>query len=583
MGVSQDLSPIVTEILRSALVAITDEMKTNLMRTAHNMIIYEALDFTVGLFDEGGNTVSIGLGLPMFIRGLSDTIKAMLAHYGRDGIEPGDLLLTNDAYIHGSHLNHMVFALPVFWEGELVGFAASMAHWQDVGGTLSGVTTDIYSEGLQLPIVKIHKAGREDRELIAIICHNVRFPDAALGDLRAQVAAVKTGERRWHQLLARYGLTTVRGGIRAIMAHSERLARATVAAMPDGTYEASAFMDDDGVTAGHHIPIRVRVVVAGDRLTVDLSDMSPQVAGYYNAGKTAGRSAAQVAFKCLTTPLDFPINDGAFRPLEVILPEGRVVSAVRPAAMRWWMTIPMTVVDTIFKALAPAMAEATIAGHHADLLATSIYGVDPRSGRFYVSAGSLPGGGWGARQDADGMSATVCINDGDTHNTPVEATEVRFPVIVERYALRPDSGGAGRHRGGLGTVQIRRMRAPASLNSQVERTQCPPWGLFGGKDGLPNRLSRIDREGREHFFANGKANSVPLEAGEAYAIYAGGGGGFGDPQERPVEAVLHDVVEGYVSPEAARREYGVAVRPSEEGWAVDWEETARLRAPAPQR
>lgn len=177
------------------------------------------------------------------------------------------------------------------------------------------------------------------------------------------------------------------------MAHSERLARAKVAAMPDGIYEASAFMDDDGVTAGRHIPIRVRVEVAGDQLTVDLSDMSPPVAGYYNAGKTAGRSAAQVAFKCLTTPLDFPINDGAFRPLEVILPEGRVVSAVRPAAMRCWMTIPMTVVATIFKALAPGLVEETIAGHHADLLATSIYGVDPRSGRFYVSAGSLPGGG----------------------------------------------------------------------------------------------------------------------------------------------------------------------------------------------
>jgi len=186
---------ITAEIIRNAVVAITDEMKTNLMRTAYNMIIYEALDFTVGLFDAQGNTISIGLGLPMFIRGLSDAIKAKLAFYGLEGIEPGDILLTNDAYIMGSHLNHMIFTLPIFWDGQIVAFASSMAHWQDVGGVLRGATQDIYSEGLQLPIVKIFKRGQQDRELTDIIRMNVRFPDLAMGDFRAQVAAIKTGER----------------------------------------------------------------------------------------------------------------------------------------------------------------------------------------------------------------------------------------------------------------------------------------------------------------------------------------------------------------------------------------------------
>src|SRR5437867_1303524 len=275
---------ITAEIIRNAVVAITDEMKTNLMRTAYNMIIYEALDFTVGLFDAEGNTISIGLGLPMFIRGLSDAIKAKLAFYGPGGIEPGDILLTNDSYIMGSHLNHMIFTLPVFWEGEIVAFASSMAHWQDVGGVLRGATQDIYSEGLQLPIVKIFKRGQQDRELTDIIRTNVRFPELAMGDFRAQVASIKTGERRFLDLLRRYGKDAVLDSVQAIYEQSERLARASVASVPDGVYEAESFMDDDGVTLGKPIPLRVRVEVRSQEMTIDLSEVSRQVGGYYNSG-----------------------------------------------------------------------------------------------------------------------------------------------------------------------------------------------------------------------------------------------------------------------------------------------------------
>src|SRR5579862_6378086 len=208
--------PVTTEIVRNGLIAATEEMKTNLMRTAYNMIIYEALDFTVGLFDAEGDTISIGLGLPMFIRGLSDAIKAKLAFYSKDQIEPGDVLLTNDSYIMGSHLNHMIFTLPIFWQGEIVAFASSMAHWQDIGGVLRGQTTDIYSEGLQIPIVKIFKRGEQDRELTDIIRSNVRFPALAMGDFRAQIASIKTGERRFIGLLQRYGKDAVLGSIQRI-------------------------------------------------------------------------------------------------------------------------------------------------------------------------------------------------------------------------------------------------------------------------------------------------------------------------------------------------------------------------------
>ena len=434
--------PITAEIIRSSLIAITDEMKTNLMRTAYSAIIYEALDYTVGLFDEHGDTISIGLGLPMFIRGLSDAIKAKIEHYGYERIEPGDILLTNDAYIMGSHLNHMVFTVPIFHEGTIAGFASSMAHWQDVGGVLGGTTNDIYSEGLQLPIVKIFKRGVQDEELTDIIRTNVRMPELAMGDFRAQIAAIRTGEIRYGALLTRYGREAVDASIRSIADQSERLARAAVTSIPDGTYEAESYMDDDGIGSAP-IPIKVRVIVAGDTMTVDLSDVSKQVPGYFNSGVTAGRSAAQVAFKCLTTPNAYPINEGAFRPLEIILPMGSVVSATKPSAMRWWMTIPMTVVETIFKALAPAIPDRVIAGHYADLCICVYYGIDPITGRFFVRGGNMPGGGWGAKHDSDGMSAVICINDGDTHNFVSEAVELKSPMIFEQYKLRQDSGGAG--------------------------------------------------------------------------------------------------------------------------------------------
>src|ERR1043166_2658257 len=256
------------EVIRSAVVAITDEMKSNLMRTAYNMIIYEAEDFTVGLFDADGNTISIGLGLPMFIRGLSDAVKAKIAYWGKKEIFPGDILLTNDPQVMGSHLNHMIFTLPIFHEGELVAFSSSMGHWQDVGGVLGAVTRDIFSEGLQMPFVKIFKAGKQDPELTAIIRNNCRLPHFAMGDFRAQIAAIRTGERRLGELLQRYGAETFKESVRLIFDQSEKLARAAVRKIPDGIYEAESFMDDDGVTINKRIPIKVRVEINNDEMTI---------------------------------------------------------------------------------------------------------------------------------------------------------------------------------------------------------------------------------------------------------------------------------------------------------------------------
>jgi N-methylhydantoinase B len=567
--------PVITEIVRNGLIAVTEEMKTNLMRTAYNIIIYEALDFTTGLFTPAGETVSIGIGLPMFIRGMAETVKAKIRHFGRAGIKAGDIYVTNDAYLTGSHLNHVTLTLPIFHRGELVGFSCCMAHWLDIGGTLGGMTTDIYSEGLQLPILKYQDRGTVNADLVDIIRQNVRLPSRAMGDLRAQVTAVKTGERRFLELIERYGREPVLDGIAAIMDHSDKSARSRTRTIPDGVYHAESYMDDDGIDIGRPVPIRVKVEVKGDQMVVDLTEVAKQVRGFYNSGITTGHACAQVAYKCLTSPTDYPINDGSFRSLTSIVPPGRVVSATRPAPMRWWMTYPMTIVDTIFKALAPAIPDRVIAGHHADLLVAACHGINPKSAEFFIANFGPLGGGWGAKRREDGVSATVCINDGDTHNSPNEQAEAKFPLVVESYRLVPDSGGAGRHRGGLGVERVVRARTAITMNTQIERAHCKPWGLQGGLAGTGNDVALRLNGTWKTDFPNAKVLVAALKAGDAFRIRSGGGGGYGSPLEREAELVAQDVRQGYVSIAAAAEHYGVVIDPAT--LAIDWAATEKLR------
>jgi N-methylhydantoinase B len=560
-GRKTTVDPILVEIVRNGVMAVTEEMKTNLMRTAYNMIIYEALDFTVGIFTKDGDTVSIGLGLPMFIRGMSETVKAKIKHFGVDGLVPGDILLTNDAYTTGSHLNHLTFTIPIFHEAELVGFSCCMAHWPDVGGTLGGVTTDIFSEGLQIPIVKYARAGVVSSDIHDIIRMNVRLPERAMGDLRAQITAIKTGERRFLELLDRYGQKPVLDCITVLMDHAEAAARERTRAIPDGVYEAESFMDDDAVDVAKRIPIRVKVIVSGDEMTVDLTDVAKQVRGFYNSGPTTGIACAQVAFKCVTSPTDYPVNDGSFRNLKVILPPGRIVSAVRPAPMRWWMTFPMTVVDTIFKALSKAIPGQIIAGHHADLCVALLDGFYADTNKLFITSFGPLGGGWGAKRGEDGVSATVCINDGDTHNSPNEQFEAKFPVLIESLSLIPDSGGPGRHRGGLGVETVVQALTDFNVNTSIERAVCLPWGLEGGLEGTGNEM--LLRRGGvvDTDVPNAKVYRAKVTAGDAFILRSGGGGGFGSPLERPAQDVQHDVRQGYVSLEAAHDYYGVVLDP----------------------
>jgi N-methylhydantoinase B len=359
------------------------------------------------------------------------------------------------------------------------------------------------------------------------------------------------------------------------MDHAETAARECTRAIPDGVYEAESFMDDDAVDVAQRIPIRVRVIVAGDEMTVDLTDVAKQVRGFYNSGPTTGLACAQVAFKCVTSPTHYPVNDGAFRNLKVVLPPGSIVSAVRPAPMRWWMTFPMTVVDTIFKALSKAIPDQVIAGHHADLCVALIDGFYPDSKKLFITGLGPLGGGWGAKKGEDGVSATVCINDGDTHNSPSEQFEAKYPVMVESLSLIADSGGPGRHRGGLGVETVVQALSDFNVNTSIERAVCLPWGLDGGLEGTGNEML-LRRDGVIHDdVPNAKVFRAKIQTGDAFVLRSGGGGGFGSPLERPAERVQHDVREGYVSIAAARDYYGVVFNP--DSLEIDAAATQRQR------
>src|SRR2546425_5652510 len=360
------------------------------------------------------------------------------------------------------------------------------------------------------------------------------------------------------------------------MDQSEASARARTRTIPDGVYQAESYMDDDGIDVGKPVPIRVRVAVKGDAMTIDPTDVSKHVSGFYNSGVTTGHACAQVAHHCLTSPTDYPINDGSFRSLKSIVPPGRVVSATRPAPMRWWMTYPMTIVDTIFKALAPAIPGRVIAGHHADLLVAACHGINPKTHEFFIANFGPLGGGWGAKRNEDGVSGTVCINDGDTHNGPNEQAEAKFPLVVESYALVPDSGGAGRHRGGLGGAPVIRGRTGMTMNTQIERAHCRPWGLDGGLDATGNAVALRLGGTWKTDFPNAKMLVAQLKAGDAFRIRSGGGGGYGSPLDRPVADVKEDVRQGYVTVKAAAELYGVVI--DADTHEVDTAATARLRA-----
>ncbi len=550
------VDPITVEVVRNAVNAYADEMATALCKSAYNMMIYEVRDFCCGLVDGEGQMISQNQGgLPIFLADLGVAVKDGIERYGLDGFAPGDVVIMNHGEVCGQHLNNIVIYAPCFHDGKVVAFAASRAHWVDIGGMRVGFgsveTTEIYQEGIQFRSLKIYEAGKRNETLWQIIRDNVRFPEAALGDLRAQIACCQLGIRRFAELLRRYGRETVEECIRAVWESTEHDARAFIAKIPDGVYEAESFLDNDGRTLDVMLRIKVKVTIDGERMIVDFSQMNDQVPGPTNSGFSGGLAAARVAFKCLTQP-HAPVNEGCFRPLEIILPPGKILNAKPPAAFGLWSIALPTVIDTILKALAPVLPQQIPAAHKGDMGGCSISGYKSDGRRFLLM--NIFGGGWGGRPHEDGESASVSICQGDVRSAPIELQEIQYPFLIERFALRPDSGGAGRHRGGLGVELTYRALQSCVANVNCERTKDPPWGLGGGKPGAVNEATLIRRDGSERKLK--KATGVTMEAGDRIIFATAGGGGWGDPLMREREAIVDDVRAGYVSPEAAERDYG---------------------------
>ncbi len=553
------VDPITTEIIRSGLNAAADEMNATLIRSAYTPVIYEMKDCSVALLDDRHQILGQSAGLPIFLGNLEVVTELTERQIGRGGWHPDDVWILNDAYLAGTHLHDMTVYGPVFVGDELVGFATCRAHWLDVGGKDAGSPTDstnIFQEGLRLGPTKVVDRGTLLDDVVDVLTRNGRFPYPARGDLFAQIACVTTGQDRLAQLIQRYGIETVRAARDQIFAQTERLERAAVLAIPDGTYSAEGSLDDDGVVAGVQRWVRVTVEVAGDRMIFDLSGTDDVADGPINCGAPQAVSAARVAYKLLVNP-DRPVDGGAFRPLEVKVRPNSLLAAEEPAPCEWYFTPLGLLIDLVVKALAPVMPDRCAGASYGDSMVIGIGGKDPRNGLPYLVY-EPTAGGWGAWQGDDGQDGLINNVNGSLKDVPIEVAETKYPVYLRRYAIRPDSGGPGTWRGGNGIEREYVMEADGVMMLWFERSKTTAWGLFGGNDATPPEV--VVNEGRPDEKTMLKVNAFRLKRGDTVVCRTGGGGGFGDPSKRRRDLVVADLKDGRVSLETAQRVYGYLER-----------------------
>jgi N-methylhydantoinase B len=569
-----NLDPVTVEVIRNALPAIANEMAADLQRTSYNMMIYEVRDFCTALVNAEGELICQNVGgVSHFVADLGVIIEDAMKRYGREGFQPGDVVITNHQAVAGQHLNNVVIYTPFFFAGELLLFAIVRAHWIDVGGTSTGfgahLAPDPWIEGLQLDQLKIYEGGRLNETLYRVIKDNIRFPESSLGDMNSQIAACRLAIRRIEELLQRYGKETVLQAITQIFSETETKCRNVIARLPEGVYEAESFLKDDTMARDEKVRIHARVTVKSGEMMIDLSQCSRERPAGLNSRTLAG---ARVAYKMLTAPLE-PVNEGSFRALNVIIPEGNIMMARYPAPMSSWSVIIPTVVDTIIAALAPAMPDKVPAAHHGLIGgAVVFFGVDPKTKRRFVVQ-SVEGGGWGGRSFEDGESATVSVCQGDVRSASIEGIEIKCPVLIENRSLRQDSGGPGKHRGGLGLdLRVRNFVEGRWNLDQPRRQACPPWGLWGGKPG--GTADYLLRKAGDKEFHTHYAYRYLVPADSEVIVRTGGGGGWGDSLEREPESVRWDVLEELVSVEAAREHFGVVLN---KDLSVDEPATTSLR------
>ena len=559
---NQPLDPITVEVIRAALNAAAERMRLTMIKTAYNHIISESLDFGCAIFDAEVQMIAQGIGLPVFQGHLGFPIEATIADRGLEAFREGDVFIHNDPYAgNGNHLNDVAMTAPVFWEGKLTGFVSVKAHWSDVGGPVPSSmqvgSREFRQEGLRFQSVRLFSRGELNDEVMRVIRANIRTESGTLKDVQAMIAVCRTGEASFHEILARYGRDAVLDATRVYLEQSERRTRAALAVIPAGTYRAEGTFDNDGITLDRPVRVAMAITVGDGGMKVDFTGSDAQVAGPFNCGDAITISACRLLIKCLTTPND-PVDEGCFRPLRVIIPRRSVLAAEEPApTARYYVPINL-LIELGLRALAPAMPDQVPAGAYGDQMPTIAFGTHPDTGRLFIQ-GDLNAGGTGARPTFDGESAMIIFAGSTARNNPVEVVESRLPLLrIRRYGLRQDSGGAGTHRGGLGIERVYEFLIPAFITFSLERKATPPWGINGGLDGAVNGVEITAPDGAKRQVR--KATQHPIAAGEIVHIKTGGGGGWGPPGARDRRAVERDVKEGYVSAEAARRDYDVSVK-----------------------
>ena len=554
-GADGGVDPVTLEVVRNACAAVCEEMNATLVRTSYSPNIKERKDCSCALFDAEGALVAQAENLPVHLGAMPFSVEAALAAFPPDSLEPGDAILLNDPYEGGAHLPDLTLVTPVYHDGALVAFTANRAHHADVGGATAGSvgadSTEIYQEGLRIPPVKLREGGEPNRTVYDLIERNVRTPEERRGDLRAQVAANETGAERFVELVDRYGADTLADALAEVQDYSERRMRAELADVPDGEYRFEDALDDDG-RGETDLPVVARVVVDGDSVRVDFDGTAPQTEGPINAVFAVTASATYYAVRAVTDP-DIPPNAGCYRPIDIDAPSGTIVNPEPPAAVVGGnLETSQRVTDVVLGAFARAVPERAVAGGQGTMNNVTFGGTDEAGEPFAFY--ETQAGGFGAHAGGDGMDA-VHVHMSNTLNTPAEVLETAYPLRVRRYALRPDTGGAGEYRGGLGVRRDIEVLTDALCSLLADRQRHAPYGLEGGEDGATGETHLLpDGDEGEARRIAGKSTH-DLEAGDVVSLRTPGAGGYGDPADRDRSALRRDLRLGKVSEEAAREAY----------------------------
>jgi N-methylhydantoinase B len=582
-----NISPVTLEVIRHAFESVAEQMAATITRSSYSTVLREGKDCSSAIFNRQGRLIAEGANVPIHLNCLTPVLEMVLDHYfPAEELQPGDVILTNDPYAGGKskgshHTNDIVAIRPIFWNDELFGFSTIMVHHGDVGGmwpSNHGWNVEIWQEGLRLAPVKLYHAGHLDEQLLSLILNNTRNPYRMRGDLMAQISACNTGAKAMRHIAEKYSAELLSACAHELMSYSERRTRSELAAIPDGCYEHEEVILEDG-TAGGPYRLKVAVQVRGDELLVDYTGTDPQIKGPVNAPWSATYSATLYAIRCLTDP-EIPSNDGCQRAIKVRAPEGSLVNCRLPAATYQRMVVCHSLVDLIMGALALAIPDRVMADSCGCIYneGTGInLDTHSRGGAVDRRRGWSDGpsqGGLGARPTLDGVSAMAC-HVTNVANPPVEVVEIEAPVLILERALCPDSGGPGRFRGGLGQIYTWKAQAHnVTFSWTSQKTAVPPQGLFGGQPGMPGQWLVRPAGGKETPLPQA-IGTTELGYGDVVSCLMAGGGGYGDPLQRDLKAVLEDVRAGLVSVDSAHTKYGVVICP--ESNDIDVQATQNLR------